>query len=156
MLASMHYERRRDDYLISTDKALLDRSTIHQFLAQTYWSPGIPPEIVDRALDNSLAFGVYKDGAQVGLARVVTDYATFAYIADVFILPPYRGQGLSVWLVESVLAHPDLQGLRRWLLATRDAHELYRKHGFESLTMPERFMEIRRANPYTRPTDDGA
>ncbi len=144
----MHYVQHRDDYVISTDQALLDRPVIHAFLAQTYWSPGVPPEVVDRALDHSLTFGVYKGSEQVGLARVITDFATFAYVADVFILPQFRGQGLSVWLIESVLAHPDLQGLRRWLLATLDAHGLYSKHGFKPLATPERFMEIRHSSPY--------
>jgi GNAT superfamily N-acetyltransferase len=150
----MHYEQHRDAYVISTDQSLLDRPTIHAFLAQTYWSPGVPREIVDRALDNSCVFGMYRDGEQVGLARVITDYATFAYIADVFILPAFRGQGLGVWLIEVVLSHPDLQGFRRWMLATLDAHDLYRKHGFEPLSNPERFMEIRRTDVHGPPTTD--
>ena len=138
----MHYERQRDEYTISTDKALLDRPVIHAFLATAYWSPGVSPDIVDRALDHSLVFGLYKGTEQAGMARVITDYTTFGYVADVFILPHFRGQGLGVWLVESVLLHPELKGFRRWLLATLDAHGLYHKHGFKPLAHPERFLEI--------------
>lgn len=137
----MVQERRQGDYLISTDKSRLDLSVVHNFLARSYWAAGIPFEVVKRSIENSLAFGVYKEDQQVGFARVITDYATFAYIGDVFILEDFRGQGLSKWLMEVIAAHPDLQGLRRWLLLTQDAHGLYRKTGFTKVTNPERVME---------------
>ncbi len=141
----MNIEYKRGGYLISTDKLKLDLDVIHSFLATSYWAENIPRQVVERAIEHSLCFGVYEGDKQVGFARVVSDYATFAYIADVFILESYRGKGLSKWLMERIMAHPDLQGLRRCLLATRDAHELYRKYGFEGVRNPERFMEI--SNP---------
>ncbi len=135
-------ERRRGEILVSTDPARLDLDVIHGFLSQAYWSEGIPREVLERAIRNSLCFGVYVDGAQVGFARIVTDRATFAYLADVFILESHRGRGLSKLLMEVIMSHPDLQGLRRFSLGTRDAHGLYRQFGFESPKMPERLMEI--------------
>jgi GNAT superfamily N-acetyltransferase len=115
---------------------------IHDFLAnQSYWARGRPPEVVRRSLANSLCFGLYEGRRQIGLARVVTDRATFAWLCDVFVLEAYRGRGLSKWLLECVLGHPELQGLRRFLLATRDAHELYTRYGFTPLADPTRFME---------------
>jgi GNAT superfamily N-acetyltransferase len=137
----MVQEWRRGDYLISTDKSRLDLAVIHNFLTASYWAAGISMEIVKRSIEHSLAFGLYKGDQQVGFARVVTDYTTFAYVGDVFILEEFRGQGLSKWLMEVIAAHPDLQGLRRWLLLTRDAHELYRKTGFTEPRTPERYME---------------
>lgn len=138
---------RHAAYEISADPARLDFDVVHGFLATSYWSPGVSRAVVERAARHSLAFGVYHDGGgaprQVGYARVVTDRATFAYLADVFVLPEHRGRGLATWLVGTVLAHPDLQGLRRWLLATRDAHALYARAGFTPLAAPERFMERR-------------
>lgn len=133
-------EWRRGEYLISTDKSCLDLTVVHGFLVTSYWAGGIPLEILKRSIEHSLAFGLYKGQKQVGFARVVTDYATFAYLADVFIREPFRGQGLATWLIEVVISHPDLQGLRQWLLGTRDAHALYRKVGFTDLPNPERFM----------------
>jgi GNAT superfamily N-acetyltransferase len=125
-------ERSRDGYVISTDPARLDRDAIWHFLRTSYWSPGVPREVVDRSIEGSLVFGLYAPGGeQAGFARAVTDAATFAWLADVFVLDGHRGRGLGVWLVEAVLAHPDLQGLRRILLATADAHGLYRRFGFE-------------------------
>src|SRR5215813_2156048 len=138
----MKLEQPTNDYIISTDKSLLQINIIHGFLRNAYWCEGIPIDIVERAIKNSLCFGVYKDSAQVGFARVVSDYATFAYLADVFILEEHRGQGLSKRLMEAIMSHPDLQGLRRWSLATRDAHELYRKFGFETPKNPQNLMEI--------------
>lgn len=128
---------------ISTDKKLLDINLIHKYLDQdSYWAQGIPIDRLKRAIENSMCFGVYQDKNQIGFARVTTDKATFAYIADVFILPDFRGQGLSKWLIQSIVNHPDLQGLRRWSLATADAHGLYKQFGFTEITRPERWMEI--------------
>ena len=137
-------EWRRDGFTISTDRSRLDREAIHEFLAGSYWAKGIPREVVDRSIDNALCFGLRDDeGArQVGFARVITDSATYAYLADVYVLESHRGRGLATWLTETILAHPDLQGLRRWMLVTRDAHPLYRKVGFTELAHPERIMEM--------------
>lgn len=135
-------EHRRGRFTISTDRRRLDLSLIHEVLStQAYWALGRPLEVVRRSIENSLCFGVYEGERQVGFARVVSDFATFAWLCDVFILQAARGAGLGKWLVECVAAHPDLQGLRLFLLATRDAHELYRRYGgFELLEAPERFM----------------
>ena len=131
---------------VSTDRARLDLPVIAGFLRGAYWSEGVPSEIVLRSIEHSLPFGLYDpDGAQAGFARVVSDRAVFAYLGDVFVLPAYRGRGLGVALVECVLAHPDLQGLRRWHLATADAHELYRRFGFAESASPELHMFLDRA-----------
>jgi GNAT superfamily N-acetyltransferase len=143
-------EWRRDDYLISTDNNLLDISTIHKFLADSYWAKGIPREVVERSIENSLAFGLYKGSEQIGFARVISDYATYAYIGDVFVLEEYRGHGLGVWLMETIMSHPRLQGLRRWSLLTRDAHWLYSRVGFTPISAPERYMEKTVPNIYQR------
>ena len=144
--------QRGDGFEISTDPARLDFELVHQFLSeQAYWSPGVPMDIVRRAVEGSIVFGIYRsDGAQVGMARVVTDRATFAWVCDVFVLEEARGEGLGKWLMETVAAHPDLQGLRRWMLATRDAHGLYRQTGFTELHDPTRFMERWDPEIYTR------
>ncbi len=134
------HEWRRDHYVVSTDKRRIDLALVHGFLTNSYWSPGIALEKVQHAIEHSLAFGVYADGQQAGLARVISDYTTFAYVADVFILDAYRGLGLGRWLMECVVAHPELQGLRRWTLFTRDAHGLYEKVGFKRSDTPERLM----------------
>lgn len=131
-----------DGFAIDTDRSRLRLDVIHGFLKDAYWCQGVPREVIRRAIDGSLCFGMYHGGEQAGFARVVTDAATFAYLADVFIVPSYRGRGLSHRLMGVILAHPDLQGLRRFLLATRDAHGLYARHGFHALSAPERFMEI--------------
>jgi GNAT superfamily N-acetyltransferase len=141
-------ELRAGGFLFSTDKRRLDLDVIHAFLSECYWSKGIPRSIVARAIRNSLCFAVYHRNRQVGFARVISDYATYAYIADVFILEPYRGKGLSKRLMQFILKHPDLQGLRRWSLVTRDAHGLYAKSGFTPLKSPERHMEIHNPNVY--------
>jgi GNAT superfamily N-acetyltransferase len=146
----MIFEQRRGSYLISTDPARLDLAVIHGFLTTSYWATGIPLATVQAAIEHSLCFGIYEGAHQVGFARLVTDSATFAYLADVFVLESHRGQGLSKWLMECIRAHPDLGGLRRWLLATRDAHELYRQYGFRALAAPDRFMEIHDPDIYTR------
>ena len=127
----MPHEWRRPPYTISTDRSRLDLDVIHDFLAnEAYWSPGVDREVVARSLENALCFGIYHGAEQVGLARVISDFATFAYIADVFVRPSHRGQGLGKWLVETMLAHPELQGLRKWTLDTQDAHDLYARFGF--------------------------
>lgn len=140
----------RGAYSISTDPALLDRPLIHEFLSRSYWARGIPRETVDRSIEGALCFGLYEGPSQAGFARVITDRATFAYLADVFVLESHRGQGLAVWLMEAVRSHPDLQGLRRWILMTRDAHGLYEKSGFRVIEDPGRCMEIVDRDVYTR------
>lgn len=135
-------------YEISTDPARLDVDAIHAFLTQSYWSPGIPRATVARAIANSLCFGVFSQGQQVGFARVITDRTTFAYLCDVYVLEAHRGHGLAQQLMEHVMQHPDLQGLRRMMLATLDAHGLYAKYGFTALSAPERIMEVVRPNVY--------
>ncbi len=133
---------KRGDYLISTDRSRLNVELIHGFLSEaTYWAKGRARDVVQRSIDNSLPFGIYKANDLVGFARVVTDYATFAWIADVFVLPEHRGLGLSKWMMEVILSHPELQGFRRWVLATKDAHSLYARFGFIPLHRPERWME---------------
>jgi GNAT superfamily N-acetyltransferase len=135
-----------DGFEVSTDRSRLDLPVIAGFLREAYWSEGVPAEIVVRSIEGSLPFGLHEpDGAQAGFARVVSDRAVFAYLGDVFVLPPFRGRGLGVRLVECVLAHPELQGLRRWHLATADAHELYRRFGFAEPARPDRHMFLDRA-----------
>ena len=141
---------KREGFTISADPARLDRTLIHEFLADSYWAKGIPRETVDRSIEGALCFGLYQNDRQVGFARVITDRATFAYLADVFVLESHRGRGLAAWLMETILGHPDLQGLRRWMLLTRDAHPLYRKVGFTELAHPERVMERVDAGVYER------
>jgi GNAT superfamily N-acetyltransferase len=137
---------RRDGYLISTDASMLDLEVVHGYLSRSYWAAGVPEDVVRRSIENSLCFGVYRGEEQAGFARVVTDRATFAYLADVFVLDEHRGQGIGKWLLEVILSHPDLQGLRRWMLATRDAHDLYRRYAFTELTRPGIFMERKDAS----------
>src|SRR6266550_1952190 len=115
-------EWKRNGFTVSTDKARLDHGAIHEFLRDSYWAKGIPRELVDRSIENSLCFGLYDGERLVGFARVISDYATFAYLSDVFVLESHRGQGLGTWFMETVMAHPDLRNLRRWMLATADAH----------------------------------
>jgi GNAT superfamily N-acetyltransferase len=147
----MHLEWLRGPFSISTDPARLDRPLIHEYLSgSSYWAAGIPREIVERSIESALCFGLYEGASQVGFARVVTDRATFAYLADVFVLETHRGRGLGVWLMEAIRAHPDLQGLRRWILMTRDAHGLYEKFGFREIEDPGRCMEIVDRDVYTR------
>ena len=140
---------RRGPHVISDDSARLDLDVVHGFLTTSYWSPGVSREVVERSIAHSLVFGVYREDGiapgQVGFARVVTDRTTFAYLADVFVLDAERGSGLGQWLVETVTSHPELQGLRRWMLATSDAHGLYAQYGFTALASPDRIMEWRPA-----------
>ena len=149
---------QRGEYTICTDNELLDVRVIHDFVSnQSYWGQGRKLEVVQRALDHSLNFGIYKDKQQIGFGRVVTDYATFAWIADVFVLSDFRGQGLSKWMMEVMLGHPQLQGFRRWVLATKDAHNLYSRFGFIPLHRPERWMErpdptMQESPDYWKPT----
>lgn len=138
-------------YEISCDKERLDVAAIHGFLTQSYWSAGIPRAVVERAIENSLCFGAFHEGKQIGFARVVTDKATFGYLADVYVLPEHRGKGVSLRLMERVIQHPDLRGLRRMLLATRDAHSLYDKFGFKPLAAPDRIMEVHDPDVYRKP-----
>ena len=144
----MDYIATKEEFTISTDKSKIDIDYVHGFLTHSYWSPGIPVETVKRAMENSLCFGVYDNDKQVGYARMITDQATFAYLADVFIDENSRGKGLGKWLIETILAHPGLQGLRRILLATRDAHSLYAQFGFTPFTNPERWMHIHTPDAY--------
>jgi ribosomal protein S18 acetylase RimI-like enzyme len=133
------------DVVVTSDPAAVDLDAVHAFLTATYWSPGIPRETVARAIAGSIPFSVLWKGQQVGFARVITDRATFAYLADVYVLQEYRGRGLAVRLMDAIMAHPDLQGLRRFLLVTRNAHGLYRRYGFTDLANPS--MHLERVNP---------
>jgi GNAT superfamily N-acetyltransferase len=146
----MMYEVRHGGYLVSTDKTLLDVGAIHAFLTHSYWAESVPRGVVAASIENSFPFGLYIEGRQIGFARVISDCATFAYLVDVYIEEPYRGRGLSKLLLEAVLKHPELQELRRWILATVDAHGLYRKFGFTSLAKPERWMELADSDIYKR------
>ena len=142
-------ERRAgNSYAVSADPARLDLAAVHAYLSQSYWSPGLPLGVLRRAVANSLCFGAYLGSEQVGFARVVTDRATFAYLCDVYVLDAHRGRGLATRLVTAVVAHPDLQGLRRFALVTRDAHGLYARFGFTPLARPEGFMEVLRPGAY--------
>jgi len=135
-------------YKISTDRNRLDLALIHDFLANSYWAKGIPRKIVERAIKNSLCFGAYRDGKQVGFARVISDFATIAYLADVFVVPEHRGRGVSKLIMRAVTEHTDLQGLRRIVLVTKDAHGLYAQFGFKPLANPENFMTIHKPDIY--------
>jgi GNAT superfamily N-acetyltransferase len=146
----MHHLWSRGDFEISTDPARIHVGAVHKFLTNSYWAEGIPLETVQRSIANSICFGMYFAQQQFGFARVISDRATFAYLADVFILPAYRGRGLSKWLMECIVAHPDLQGMRRWMLATRDAHKLYANYGFIPVQKPDRWMERHDPEVYAR------
>ena len=145
----MTYELREGQYLVSTDPSLLDIDSIHAFLTATYWAEGVPRDIVERSLQHSISFGLYDGQAQIGFARVITDRATFAYIADVYVEEEFQGQGLGKLLMRAVMAHPDLQGMRRWMLGTRDAHGLYHQFGFHEPRHPDRWMEKADPGVYT-------
>jgi GNAT superfamily N-acetyltransferase len=142
---------KKDDYLITTDKAKLDSAFIHRFLSEeAYWSKGIPLVTVERAIEHSLNFGIFHHNEQVGYARVISDFSTVSYLGDVFIIPAHRGKGLSKWLMEQIMGHPDLIGLRRWILLTGDAHELYKAFGWKPIAHPERWMEVHDPAVYSR------
>jgi len=141
---SPNYEVVNDEYMISTDVSMLNVTLIHEYLSRhSYWAANIPLEVVQKSINNSLCFGLYCDGNQIGFARLVTDKATFTYLADVFIIESFRGKGLSKWMMEVIQAHPELQGLRRWMLGTRDAHGLYEQFGWTVLDEDtrKRFMQ---------------
>jgi len=145
------YESIKGDFFITTDSVKINLNTVHQFLSQeSYWAKDVPVEIVKRSIENSICFSVFYKEQQIGFARVITDKATFAYLADVFIIKEYRGKGLSKWLLQTIHAHPELQGLRRWLLGTKDAHDLYTQFGWSSITEEQyrRFMQLHNANVY--------
>jgi GNAT superfamily N-acetyltransferase len=139
----------------SGDPARVDVELVHDFLTNSYWAKGIPLATVRQSIENSIPFGVYHGQQLVGFARIISDCATFAYLADVFILPSHRGRGLSRWLMECIVGHPDLQGLRRWMLATQDAHGLYAQFGFTPLKAPERWMEIHESDVYRKVKNAG-
>ena len=144
-------EYRRDEFVISTDRERLSLDVIHNFLTNCYWAKGIPRNVVAQSIEHSLCFGIYDgSGAQIGFARVVSDFATVAYLGDVFVLESHRGRGLSKWLMQCVVQHPALQNLRRWILLTRDAHGLYSQFGFTPVTAPERYMELHQPNVYEK------
>ena len=148
---SQHYEKSKDEYLVSTNSSLLNVELIHDYLSrQSYWAKDIPLEVVEKSISNSLCFGLYHDQQQIGFARLVTDKATFAYLADVFILSEHRGKGLSKWMMEVIQSHPELQGLRRWMLGTRDAHGLYEQFGWTGVDEDtrQRFMQRHNKNAY--------
>jgi N-acetylglutamate synthase-like GNAT family acetyltransferase len=139
------------EFCISTDKGRLDIDAIHEFLStKAYWSLNIPKNKVQTAIANSFCFGVYEEEKQIGFARVITDYATIAYLGDVYILEEKRGKGISKWLLETIMNHPNLQGLRRWILLTGDAHGLYRQFGWTDLTDPSKWMELHNKNIYSK------
>lgn len=140
----------KEKYLITTDVAAVNVDVVHQFLStESYWAKGIPRDTVARSLQHSICFSMLHDGSLIGFARVTSDHATVAYIGDVFVLPAHRGLGLSMWLMECITTHPELRGLRRWMLATADAHSLYTKFGFTPLKAPARWMEKHDPDVYT-------
>ena len=140
-------ETHKDNFTISTDPSRLDRNAINDMLSRSYWANGRPRETLERALDNSLVFGIYDGNKQIGIARVVSDYAVFAYLCDVFIHEDYRAHGLGKWLIQTILEHPDLKDMRRWLLVTNDAHGLYEPFGFKTIEDPEHWMQLFRRFP---------
>lgn len=148
MRASTEAEYRKGKFTVSTDRRRLDLDVIHGYLKDCYWAQGISREVMARSIRNSLCFGLYTRGKQIGFARVISDFATYAYLGDVFVLDSFRGQGLGKWLMECVMRDPSLQGLRRWSLVTRDAHGLYSQFGFVPLQSPERYMEIHNPKVY--------
>ena len=147
----MHREWQRDEFTISTDPARLDLDGIYAYLSNSYWASGIPRDVFERSVRHALCFGIYEGARQVGFARVVTDFATVAYVGDVFVLEAWRGRGLSRWLMEVMMAHPELQGFRRWILLTQDAHGLYEKFGFTTLEDAGRWMEKWAPDVYKAP-----
>ncbi len=154
MGGAMAIEWTKQEFTVTCDPDKQDLDVIHGFLTRSYWARGIPKETVARSVAGSLCFALLYKSKQIGFARVISDLATVAYLADVFVLAEYRGRGLSKWLIECVTAHPDLQGLRRWMLATSEAHGLYEKYGFTALSKPSLFMERHNPNVYARPATE--
>ena len=148
----MHHERHDGDILVTTDPARLDLAAIHEFLSGSYWAKGIPREVMERSIHHSICFGAFEGGRQVGFARVISDRATFAYVADVFVVDSHRGRGIGKRIMACITSHPELQNLRLWTLFTRDAHGLYRRHGFREARYPDRLMERRAERPYAPST----
>lgn len=147
-----HFISKNTSYTISTDKKRMDLEMIHHYLSkESYWARNISFEVVKRSVENSLNFGIFHEETQIGYARVISDFATIAYLGDVFILQKYRGKGLSKWLIQTIMECPELQGLRRWILVTGDAHELYKKYGWTELITPEKWMEKHNPKVYTSP-----
>ena len=141
----------KDEFCISTDKTKLDVDSIHAFLStKAYWCLNIPKDTVQKAIQNSRCFGVYQNEKQIGFARVISDFSTIAYLGDVYILEEYRGNGLSKWLIETIMSDPNLQGLRRWILLTADAHGLYRQFGWTNIGEPEKWMTVHDKNVYAK------
>ncbi len=153
MIYEIQHECRNEIFL-STDKSKLDIKTIHNFLKTSYWAKDILISMVEKSIKNSLCFGLYENSKQIGFAKVISDYATSALLRDVFILESYRGQGLGKWLIEHILAYPELQDAPKWLIGTKDAHELYRRYGFENLTAPETLMIRSNPNPKVNQSDN--
>ena len=141
----------KDDYCISTNREKLDVNAIHNFLStQSYWCQNIPVETVIKSIDNSLNFGLYYEDQQIGFARIISDFSTMAYLADVYVLPEHRGKGLSKWMMQIIMSHPELHGLRRWMLLTADAHGLYKQFGWKEIANPDRYMELHNKNIYQK------
>ena len=141
----------KDGFCISTEKARLDINAIHHFLStQAYWCANIPFDKVKNSIENSLNFGLYTGETQIGFARVITDFSAIAYLGDVYVLPAFRGRGLSKWLIQIIMEYPELQGLRRWILSTKDAHELYKQFGWSPVAYPERWMEVYNGEVYQK------
>jgi len=141
----------KDEFCISTDKTKLDVDSIHGFLStKAYWCLNIPKDTVQKAIQNSRCFGVYQNKKQIGFARVISDFSTIAYLGDVYILEEYRGKGLSKWLIETIMSDPNLQGLRRWILLTADAHGLYRQFGWTNIGEPDKWMTVHDKNVYSK------
>ncbi len=151
----MHLEYQKEHFIITTDQSKFDFNFIHRHLKETYWAKGISLEIVKKSTENSISYGVYQQSEQVGFARVITDQATFAYLADVIIAQQLRGNGLSKWLIECIMKNPAVDGLKLFLLATQDAHTLYNKFGFKPVAQPGRFMEIFNPDIYQQKIDSG-
>lgn len=146
------FSRNRETYRLTTDTAAMDLDAIHAYLTRSYWAEGISQELMARAMAGSLCFGLFDGARQIGFARVITDRATYAYLCDVYVLDEYQGRGLGTWMMQEVMTHPELQGLRRFGLVTRDAHRLYEKCGFAELANPAGHMEIVRPGLYLRAT----